>query len=96
MAVDSNKRWSKETTYGGKIIENITQAIARDLLAAAMLRCEVSGFPVIFSVHDEIVADVKEGYQTIQAFIDCLCTLPGWASGIPVKVEGFTAKRYRK
>ena len=65
-AVDDKKRWSQEKTYGGKIIENITQAIARDLLAAAMLRCEISGFPVIFSVHDEIVADVKENTKTFK------------------------------
>jgi DNA polymerase len=96
-AVDSKtKRWGKEHTYGGKIIENITQAIARDILAAAMLRCETQGWPVIFSVHDEIVADVKQGTKTLDAFERCLCTVPGWAIGCPIKVEGWTGGRYKK
>ena len=96
-AVDSKtKRWGIEDTYGGKIIENLTQAIARDLLANAMLRCESQGWPVIFSVHDEIVADVKAGTQTLDSFERCLCDLPGWAAGCPVKVEGFVTQRYRK
>ncbi len=97
MAVDSTtKRWGKEHTYGGKIIENITQAIARDLLAAAMLRCESRGFPVIFSVHDEIVADVAEGSKTLQEFEQCLCEVPGWATGAPIRVEGWVGRRYKK
>jgi len=98
MAVDSNKRWSKETTYGGKIIENITQACARDILAAAMLRVEVRGYPVIFSVHDEIVCDVlsQEGESNLEEWKKLLCELPLWAKDIPIRAEVFKTRRYRK
>ena len=98
-AVDSKtKRWQPEATYGGKIIENITQAVARDILAAAMLRSETRGFPVAFSVHDEIVCDVH-GRSTdhhLQEWGSLLCELPKWADGLPIKAECWKGGRYRK
>ena len=94
--VDDKKRWVPEKTYGGKIIENITQGTARDILAAAMLRCETRGWPVAFSVHDEIVANTPKGTHVLHEFEQCLCELPGWARGLPIKVEGFVTERYRK
>lgn len=96
-AVDSKtKRWMIERTYGGKITENITQAIARDLLAAAMLRLEQKGYPVIFSVHDEIVCETFEGAKSEDEFEMLLCALPKWAEGCPVKAEVWAGKRYKK
>lgn len=98
-AVDSKtKRWGIERTYGGKITENITQAIARDILAAAMLRVESKGYPVIFSVHDEIVCEVPQGNEThsIQNWHLLLCQLPAWADGCPIKAECWKGPRYKK
>lgn len=98
-AVDSKtKRWQVERTYGGKITENITQAIARDLLAASMLRSEQSGYPVAFSVHDEIVCDVPEGNpnHSVEGWRSLLCELPSWANGCPIKAECWRGKRYKK
>jgi DNA polymerase family A len=98
-AVDSKtKRWGVERTYGGKITENITQAIARDFLAAAMFRVEQKGFPVIFSVHDEIVCDVPlgRGDSGLPEWKELLVALPRWGEGCPIKVEVWAGRRYRK
>lgn len=96
-AVDSKtKRWGVERTYGGKITENITQAIARDILAAAMFRLELCGYPVIFSVHDEIVCESFEGAKSEEEFKMLLCELPKWAADCPIKAEVWSGKRYKK
>ena len=96
MAVDSKNRWSKEKTYGGKITENITQAVARDILALAMLRLEKAGYPVIFSVHDEIVCEVPKSEKNITEFRRLLEICPDWATGLSIKAECWQGKRYRK
>jgi DNA polymerase len=98
-AVDSEtKRWGKDDTYGGKIIENIVQGIARDFLAAAMLRVERAGFPVVFSVHDEIVCDVPiSGRDNAIHEWGCLMAdKPGWGDSCPIKVECWKGLRYKK
>jgi len=96
-AVNSKtNRWDKEKTYGGKIVENITQAVARDILAEAMLRLEKAGYPVIFSVHDEVVCEVPKDSKTIADFGRVLCELPSWATGLPLKAECWSGNRYRK
>ena len=97
MSVSPNNRWVKEKTYGGKIVENITQAVARDILAAAMLRLEKAGYPVIFSVHDEIVCEVPEGKEkSLHEFEQLLCQGNTWANGLPVKSECWKGQRYKK
>ena len=96
MAVDPKNRWSKEKSYGGKLVENITQAVARDILAQAMLRLEKAGYPVIFSVHDEIVCEVPDGKGSLEEFNKILCTLPEWANGLTIKAECWQGKRYKK
>ena len=92
------KQWSRIKTYGGKLSENVTQAVARDVLAQGILRCEEEGdLPVVLHVHDEVVSEVDEHDDTALArHAACLTNMPAWADGLPLAVAGFETKRYRK
>jgi len=95
--VDSKtKKWVLQKTWGGVLTENVVQAIARDLLAFAMLAHEAAGFKVLLTVHDEIIAQQKIGAGDLTEFCDIMKRLPTWAHGAPVNVEGWKGLRYRK
>jgi DNA polymerase len=97
MGVESKtKSWKREHTYGGKLVENITQAVARDIMAPAMFRAECNGYSISFSVHDEIVCEVPTSFGDVASFEKLLCILPKWAQGLPIKAKGFVSERYRK
>jgi len=83
-------------TYGGKLVENVTQAVCRDLMAEAMLNAEDAGFALTFTVHDEIACEVKKNTKTLKEFEEILCQLPPWAEGFPISAEGFQCTRYKK
>jgi DNA polymerase len=83
-------------TYGAKIVENVTQAVARDLLANAMLTVDDAGHDIVLSVHDETVVEVPEGAATVDEICNMMCQLEPWADGIPVAAEGWIGKRFRK
>jgi DNA polymerase bacteriophage-type len=89
-------KWGTIDTYGGSLVQSITQAVARDLLAHALLKIDAAGYDPIMTVHDEIVADTKIGHGSLDEFNKLMCELPGWAKGLPVDVEGYEADRYRK
>jgi DNA polymerase len=97
MGTGLNKQWSLQNTYGGKLVENITQAIARDLMAEAMLAADESGvYDVLLSVHDELIAEVDCGKGSVEEFEELMAQTPPWADGCPVKAEGWRGRRYRK
>ena len=97
MTTDSmTKKYIRKDTYGGKLIENITQAIARDILAAALLNAEVAGYKAVMHVHDEIVVEVPEGFGSEREFEQIICAVPAWARGCPINAEAWRGKRYRK
>ena len=90
------KKWVREHTWGGKLVENCVQAISRDLMASAMVGQKEAGYTVILTVHDEIIAERNIGEGTIEEFNALMRTLPKWAVGAPVNAEGFISQRYRK
>ena len=89
-------QWAKITTYGGKLVENLTQAIARDIMGAALVRLEEANLPVVLHVHDEAVPEVERGSDRIAEFSRIMTILPAWAKGFPVAVKAETALRYKK
>lgn len=91
-----NKKWSVQSTYGGKLTENIVQAIARDCLAVTLKRLEDAGLQVVMHIHDEAVIDCPKD----KISVDEACGLMGqpiaWAEGLPLKAAGFEAEYYMK
>lgn len=97
MTVDSiTNKWEETHTYGGKLAENITQAICRDLLAHAIKRCEAGRYPVVLHVHDEVVSEVPQGHGDLKEFEALCAATPTWAQGLPVVATGWRGRRYRK
>ena len=92
-----NHQWERQATYGGKLVENIVQAISRDIMAEAMLRAEQSGvYAPVLSVHDELVAEAEEGLGDVKEFEQLLAQPPVWALDCPIAAEGYSTIRYRK
>ena len=93
----TTRQWQKIYTYGGKLAENVTQALCRDLLAFALVGVERAGWPIVLHVHDEIVTDVPNEPQYSAAELERLmCELPDWAEGFPLASEGQELMRYAK
>ena len=74
--------------WAGTWIENVVQAVARDLFASALLRLEAAGYSVVLHVHDEIVAEVPDGVGGEAEFLQILTTPPEWAKGLPIAAKG--------
>jgi DNA polymerase len=89
--------WIQMQTYGGKLAENVTQAVARDILAAAIIRLEQAGYPIVLHTHDDIVAEVPRGRGSIREFERLMCKTEEWFRGWPIKAAGgWRGKRFRK
>lgn len=88
--------FTKQQTYGGKLVENIVQATARDVLAEAMLRLNREGYPIVFHIHDEAVAEVPDGERSIEEMNRIMSVNPDWSEGLPLSAEGFETKFYMK
>lgn len=97
MRLNQAYQWVKSYTYGGSLVENVTQALCRDLLAFALVNVDEMGWPIVLDVHDEIVCDVpKTDEYSIQGLISKMCELPSWAVGFPLAAEGAELMRYAK
>ena len=91
------RKWERIRTYGGKLVENTTQACARDVLAWNMPEIEARGFPIILSVHDELVTEpLDRGQWSSDTLSSLMSAVPPWAQGLPLAAEGYEAQRYRK
>jgi DNA polymerase bacteriophage-type len=84
---------AKTSTYGGRLTENVTQAVARDILSEALVRLHDHGHKVVGHVHDEILV---EGFSSVEEVSKIMVEQPTWAEGLPLSAEGFTCPRYRK
>ena len=94
--IAENKKWSRIETYGPKLVENIVQGTARDLLAEAMLRVEKKGYPIVMHCHDEIIAEVPEGSGSVDEMCEIMAIQPKWAEGLPLRADGYQCSFYQK
>ncbi len=91
----ATKKWGKIRTYGGKLTENVVQAIARDILGWVILRAEKAGLGIVFHVHDEIVVEARPG-QALQDVEAIFCRPISWCRDLPLKGAGYTTPYYLK
>lgn len=97
MGVNSyTRKWELCYAYGGLLAENAASGTARDVMAAAMPRLEAAGYPIILTVHDEIVTEPKIGHGSLAELCALMVPADDWAAGLPVSVAGFEAERYGK
>lgn len=96
MGMDQKTRkWSAQETYGGKLTENVVQAIARDCLAEALQRLTEAGYAIVMHVHDEVVIDAPVGMD-IDVICEIMCRPISWAPDLPLRTDGFISKYYKK
>jgi DNA polymerase len=89
-------QWKKLKTYGGKLVENIVQAIARDCLAESIVRLDTEGYPIVMHVHDEVVIDESLEHNSLEK-IEAIMGQPiKWAPGLPLRADGFETEFYMK
>ncbi len=99
MGVNDKNKWGRIETYGGKLVENVVQAIARDCLAQAIEHLEAAGLPVVFHIHDEVVIDTA-AFDTNDAMLDkvvkIMSTPIPWAEGLPLGADGWVGAFFKK
>ncbi len=92
-----SRKWARIHTYGGKLIENATQAAARDILAAAMPAVEAAGYQITLTVHDELITEAPDSPEFNEEHLSALLSQnPPWAEGLPLAAAGFQSYRYKK
>jgi DNA polymerase len=92
-----SRKWERLKTYGGKIAENVTQAVARDVFKASYLDIMAEGYDIRLPVHDENITYAPDGkLYGPKALARLMSQVPPWASGLPLAAAGFEAYRYRK
>ena len=93
----TTNRWERQDTYGGKLVENIIQAIARDCLAVALLRIDQAGYRIVMHVHDEVVIEVDKDDDKSLKRINAIMGKPiDWAKDLPLRADGYECNYYQK
>ena len=92
----TTKQWCDQETYGGKLVENIVQAIARDCLAHSMLNLEKAGYRIVFHVHDEVIIEVEEDKADLKEVCGIMGQPIPWAKGLLLRADGYKTNYYRK
>ena len=92
------KVWGPIDTHGGKLVENIVQAVSRDLIGFSMMSSEAAGFPVVMHVHDEEIAEITDDTpdERLDKMITVMTQKPDWAEGLPLNAAGYTSYYYKK
>ncbi len=90
------KQWTRLSTYGGKLVENITQAVARDCLRESMLALDAAGYRLLTTVHDEIVIEMPDGVGSLAEVEEIMARPISWAPGLPLRGDGFETRYYMK
>lgn len=88
--------WIRNSTYGGRLVENIVQAVARDIMLEGGLQAEKEGYVPVLTVHDEWICEVLQNFGDIHELCKIVCRIGAWTEGCPITAEGFETKRYRK
>lgn len=88
--------WYRLETYGGRLFENVVQAVAADIQFEALLRCEANSYPIVMHTHDEGIAEVPEGFGSVDEMAAIMSERPAWASWWPLRAAGWRHKRYQK
>ena len=96
LAPAANGQLVIQETFGGKLAENCTQSIARDLLAHGMMNLEAAGYPIVFHVHDEAVMEVPIGRGSVEEACEVMARAPAWADGLPLRADGDEMAFYQK
>lgn len=99
MGINDKNKWGRIETYGGKLVENCVQAIARDCLALSIENLEAAGFPVVFHVHDEVVIDIRpfdDEKAMLKAVTAAMSKPIPWAPGLPLNAEGWVGTFFKK
>ena len=96
MGLSDKKQWVRIDTYGGKLVENAVQAMARDCLVYALFGVEAKGYNTVLHVHDEIVADNKKGVGSLEEMLKIMSRPIPWAPGLPMGADGFIGHFYKK
>lgn len=97
MGMDqTTKKWKRIETYGGKLVENCVQAVARDCLAQAIERLEAAGLPVVFHIHDEVVIDCPRETASLKDVVEIMAAPISWAPGLPLGADGWTGEFFKK
>lgn len=94
--VGTTKKWERIDTYGPKLVENIVQATARDLLAEAMVKVSQRGYEICMHVHDEIVVESPTTKDAINEIFDVMAIVPKWAEGLSLRADGYECEYYKK